>query len=144
MMSRQARLKAPGVLHHVMARGIEQREIFLDDRDRDEFVRRLSKVASSTALLVYAWSLIPKHFHLLVRTGKADLSQNMRSLMSGYAGYFKRRHGHVFHNRFTSIVCEEEVYLLERVRYMNPTTSFTYLSSTCSSHYGLIVTIRCS
>ena len=66
-------------------------------------------------MMVYAWSLMPNHFHLLVRTAKVPLSQGMRSLMSGYAGYFNRRHrrdGHVFQNRFKSIDCEEEVYLL--------------------------------
>ena len=121
-MPRQARLDAPGVLHHVMARGIERRRIFFDDRDRDDFLRRLSELAISTALVVYAWSLMPNHFHLLVRTGRVSLSQNMRSLMSGYAGYFNRRHrrhGHVFQNRFKSIVCDEEVYLLELVRYLH-------------------------
>ena len=121
-MPRQARLDAPGVLHHVMARGIERRRIFLDDRDREDFLRRLSELATSTALEVYAWSLMPNHFHLLVRTGKVSLSQNMRSLMSGYAGHFNRRHrrhGHVFQNRFKSIVCDEEVYLLELVRYLH-------------------------
>jgi putative transposase len=64
-----------------MARGIEARRIFSDDRDREDFLRRLSERATSTALVVYAWSLMPNHFHLLVRTGKVSLSQNMRSLM---------------------------------------------------------------
>jgi putative transposase len=64
-----------------MARGIERRRIFFDDRDREDFLRRLSERAISTALVVYAWSLMPNHFHLLVRTGKVSLSQNMRSLM---------------------------------------------------------------
>ena len=62
---------------------------------------------------------MPNHFHLLVRTGRHTLSENMRSLMSGYAGYFNRqhkRHGHVFQNRYKSIVCEEETYFLELVR----------------------------
>lgn len=121
-MPRQARLDAPGVLHHVMARGIERRRIFRDDLDLEDFVRRFSTVASSRDLMAYAWSLVPNHFHLLVRTGKTSLSQNMRSLMSGYAGYFNRRHnrhGHVFQNRFKSIVCEEELYLLELVRYLH-------------------------
>jgi REP element-mobilizing transposase RayT len=54
-------LDAPGVLHHVMARGIERRPIFIDDRDRDEFVRRLSDLALEGKLIVYAWSLMPNH-----------------------------------------------------------------------------------
>src|SRR3990172_4242197 len=121
-MPRQARLDAAGVLHHVMARGIEQGLIFRDDRDRDDFVRRLSELAEKEAWLIYAWALMPNHFHLLVRTGKNPLSRNMRSLMSGYAGYFNRRHkrhGHVFQNRYKSIVCEEETYFLELVRYLH-------------------------
>ncbi|MDP2156260.1 MAG: transposase [Nitrospirota bacterium] len=121
-MPRQPRLDAPGALHHVMARGIEQRMIFRDDRDREDFVRRLAGLAEKGAWLVYAWALMPNHFHLLVRTGKQSLSQNMRSVMSGYAGHFNRRHkrhGHVFQNRYKSIVCEEETYFLELVRYLH-------------------------
>ncbi len=94
----------------------------MDDDDREDFVNRLEALATSEAVLVYAWSLMPNHLHLLVRTGKISLSQNMRSLMSGYAGYFNRRHrrvGHVFQNRFKSIVCDEEGYLLELVRYLH-------------------------
>jgi len=121
-MVRQARLNAPGVLHHVMARGIERRPIFIDDRDRDEFIYRLSDLAQEGKLIVYAWSLMLNHFHLLVRTGKISLSRSMRSLLTGYAGYFNRRHrrhGHVFQNRFKSIICEEEPYFLELVRYLH-------------------------
>jgi putative transposase len=60
------------------------------------------------------------HFHLLVRTAKGSLSMSMRSLMSGYAAYFNRRHkrkGHLFQNRFKSVVCKDEQYLLELVRW---------------------------
>ena len=121
-MPRQARLDAPGVLHHVMARWIEQGLIFRDDRDMENIIRRLSELASKQAWTLYAWALMPNHFHLMVRSGKSPLSRNMRSLMSGYAGYFNRRHnrhGHVFQNRYKSIVCEEETYFLELVRYLH-------------------------
>ena len=121
-MPRQARLDASGVLHHVMARGIEQGLIFRDYRDREDLIRRLSELALKQAWSIYAWALMPNHFHLLVRSGKNPLSQNMRALMSGYAGYFNRRHnrhGHLFQNRYKSIVCEEEPYFLELVRYLH-------------------------
>jgi len=121
-MPRLARLDAPGVLHHVMARGIERRKIFLGDEDRDDFVRRVASLSTSGALVVHAWALLPNHFHLVVRTGRSPLSRSMRSLMSGYAGQFNRRHrrsGHLFQNRFKSIVCEEETYLLELTRYVH-------------------------
>ncbi len=121
-MPRGPRLDAPGVLHHVMARGIEGRQIFQDDRDREDFVRRLAAVSEAMGLGVYAWALLPNHFHLLVRTGRLPLARAMRSLLTGYAGAFNRRHrrsGHLFQNRYKSVVCEEEPYFLQLVRYIH-------------------------
>ncbi|MBI2000508.1 MAG: transposase [candidate division NC10 bacterium] len=121
-MPRQARLDAPDTLHHVMVRGIERRTIFRDDRDRADFVARLARVAEQGALTIYAWALLPNHAHLLVRTGTRPLARSMRSLLTGYAGAFNRRHkrvGHLFQNRYKSIVVEEEPYLLELVRYLH-------------------------
>lgn len=121
-MPRGPRLDAPGILHHVVVRGIERRPIFRDDRDRDDFVRRLSDSALAQAIRVYAWALLPNHAHLLVRTEGKPLARAMRSLLTGYAGAFNRRHhraGHLFQNRYKSIVIEEEPYFLEVVRYLH-------------------------
>ncbi len=121
-MARGPRLDAPGVLHHVMVRGIERRPLFRDDRDRDDFVERLAGLAQGGALSVYAWALLPNHVHLLVRTGTRPLARSMRSLLTGYAGAFNRRHrraGHLVQNRYRSIVVEEEPYFLELVRYLH-------------------------
>ncbi len=105
-----------------MARGIEQRKIFFDDQDRDEFVRRLGKLVNETQTLCYAWALIPNHFHLLLKTGRVPLATLMRRLLTGYAIVFNRRHsrsGHVFQNRYKSILCEQDVYLKELLRYIH-------------------------
>jgi putative transposase len=121
-MPRQARLDVPGALHHVMGRGIEGRALFSGREDREDFLDRVQKLVEKESLVVYAWALMPNHFHLLVRTTKVPLSHVMRKLMSGYAGYFNRKHrrvGHVFSNRFKSILCEEESYFLELVRYIH-------------------------
>ena len=79
-MPRQARLDAPGALQHVMARGIERREIFRDDNDRESFLDRLAGILEETRTQCYAWALIPNHFHLLLRTGATPLSKVMRWL----------------------------------------------------------------
>jgi len=121
-MPRQARLDAPGVLQHVMARGIERRKIFKDDKDRQSFLERLALILEKTQTQCYAWALIPNHFHLLLRTGPFPLSTVMRRLMTGYAVTFNRRHrraGHLFQNRYKSVVCEEDPYLLELIRYIH-------------------------
>jgi REP element-mobilizing transposase RayT len=105
-----------------MGRGLDRQLIFRDDQDRDDFTDRLAKLAETEAIGIYAWALLPNHFHLLVRTGKSPLARAMRSLLTGYAVVFNRRHrrsGHLFQNRYKSIVVEEETYLLELVRYLH-------------------------
>ena len=118
-------MDAPGVLTHVMARGIERRKLFVDNHDRDDFLRRVAALTDAGALAVYAWALMPNYFHLLVRTSSRPLPRSMRSLLTGYVGSFNRRHrrsGHLVHNRYKSIVCEQEPYFLELVRsiHLNP------------------------
>ncbi len=121
-MPRQARLDIPGLLQHVIVRGIERGKIFIDDTDRSRFVERLSALLVETVTDCFAWALIPNHFHLLLRSNRLELKQFMRRLLTGYAVNFNIRHkraGHVFQNRYKSIVCEEEIYLLELVRYIH-------------------------
>ncbi len=121
-LPRQARLDVPGSLHHVIVRGIERRRIVDDDKDRDDFVNRLGEIASDTGTIIYAWSLLTNHAHLLLRSSEVGISRYMRRLLTGYAiRYNKRhsRHGHLFQNRYKSIICEEETYFLELVRYIH-------------------------
>lgn len=121
-MPRQPRLDAPGTLHHVMVRGLDRQLLFRADADREDFVARVAKLAASGAWQVYAWALLPNHLHLLVRTGTRPLARTMRSLLTGYAGAFNRRHkrsGHLVQNRYKSIVVEEAPYMLELVRYLH-------------------------
>jgi REP element-mobilizing transposase RayT len=106
----------------VIARGIERRKIFPEDEDREDFLGRLETLVVKGGAQLLAWSLLPNHFHLLVRSGEIGLSTLMRRLLTGYAVVFNlrhRRHGHLFQNRYKSIVCEEEPYLLELVRYIH-------------------------
>jgi putative transposase len=60
-MPRLARLDAPGVLHHIIIKGIERRKIFRDNKDRDDFLNRLAKLLPETQTLCNAWALIPNH-----------------------------------------------------------------------------------
>jgi putative transposase len=120
-MPRQARLDIPGLVHHVMARGIEGRDIFRDNKDRENFLQRLMDILSETGgPSLYAWALMSNHFHLLMRPAEAHLSTIMQRLMTGYAVNFNRqrkRTGHLFQNRYKSIVVEEDPYFMELVRY---------------------------
>ena len=140
-MPRLARLDAPGVLHHIMIRGIERRKIFIDDRDREDFLDRLAKLLPETRTPCYAWVLIPNHAHFLFRTGPVPLATVMRRLLTGYVVTFNRRHrrsGQLFQNRYKSIVCQEDIYLRELVRYihLNPVRAGIVSSLTDLNHYA--------
>jgi putative transposase len=121
-MPRQARLDVPGALHHIMVRGINKSAIFRDDQDRSRFLDRLGENIVETQSSVYAWALMGTHIHLLVRSGRPGISKLMRKLLTWYAQYYNRRHrrtGHLFENRYKSILCDEETYLLALVRYIH-------------------------
>jgi len=121
-MPRGPRLDIPGALHHVMVRGIDRQNIFLSDADRNDLLCRLGEGVLRSGLRVYAWALMSNHFHVLLRSGSEGLSTTMRRLLTGYAVRFNRRHrrwGHLFQNRYKSILVEEDSYLLELVRYVH-------------------------
>lgn len=105
-----------------MGRGIEKTNIFKTEADREDFISRLADLAGKQAMKIYAWALLPNHFHLLCKTQNKPLASNMRKLLTGYVVNFNRRHkrhGHLFQNRYKSIVCQEENYLRELVRYIH-------------------------
>jgi putative transposase len=121
-MPRKSRIDATGALHHVMVRGIERGMVFRNDADREQFLERLGEILQDARAVCYAWALIPNHFHLLLRTGPVPISTVMRRLLTGYALWYNRKHrrnGHLFQNRFKSILCQEDIYLLELVRYIH-------------------------
>jgi REP element-mobilizing transposase RayT len=121
-MPRRARLDAPGTLHHVIIRGIEKRRIVNDVADRENFVRRLGELSAETKTNIYAWALMTNHAHILLRSSEFGLPGFMRRLLTGYAISYNRRHrrwGHLFQNRYKSIICDEDAYFTLLVRYIH-------------------------
>jgi putative transposase len=121
-MPRQARIDSPGALHHIIVRGIEKCTIFKDDQDRYNFTDRLGQIFEQTQTACYAWALMPNHFHLLLCTGTYPMATVMRRLLTGHAVYYNRRHkrvGHLFQNRYKSILCQEDGYFLQLIRYIH-------------------------
>jgi REP element-mobilizing transposase RayT len=105
-----------------MARGINGQKLFHDKKDLDRFLDRLEALFLKSDHTCYDWALMNNHFHLLVKSGDETLSSLMRRLLTGHAVYFNRRHkrfGHLFQNRFKSILCQEDTYFLQRVRYIH-------------------------
>jgi REP element-mobilizing transposase RayT len=105
-----------------MIRGIERRKIFNDDQDRKNFIERLSILLPEAKTRCYAWSFLSNHAHFLLRSGPAGIAALMRRLLTGYAVSYNRRHkrhGQLFQNRYKSIICQEDAYLQELVRYIH-------------------------
>lgn len=121
-MPRKARIDAVDAVQHIMARGIEGRNIFRNNTDRADFVERLASILKDTTTHCLAWALMPNHIHLLLRTGSMPMETVMRRLLTGYAVSFNlkySRQGHLFQNRYKSILCQEDIYLKELVRYIH-------------------------
>ena len=111
-----------GAVYHVITRGINRGEIFRDDADREEFLRRMEIAIEETGAKCYGWVLMPNHLHLIIRTGLKPLSDLLRKVLTGYAIYFNhkyQRSGYLYQNRYKSILCQEDKYLLELVRYIH-------------------------
>ena len=121
-MPRGPRLDSPGTLHHVIVRGIKGKEIVKDNKDRKDFLTRIGDIALETDTAIYAWALMKNHAHILLRSGSWGLSTYMRRVLSGYAVSYNKRHrgyGHLFQNRYKSILCEEDTYFKELVRHIH-------------------------
>lgn len=121
-MPRQARLDVPGALHHIMVRGINKAAIFDDDQDRQRFLERLGENIVKAKCSIYAWVLMTNHVHLLFKSGAKGISTVMRKFLTWYAIYYNHRHkrtGHLFENRYKSILCDEDNYLLALIRYIH-------------------------
>jgi len=121
-MPRQPRLDIPGALHHIMVRGINKSKIFADDQDKTRFLERLGLAVAEGQCSVYGWVLMDNHVHILFKSGRDGISRVMRKVLTWYAQYFNRRHGrtgHLFENRYKSILCDEDNYLLALVRYIH-------------------------
>ena len=124
-MGRPQRVQSPGSLYHVMSRGNAKQDIFLDDCDRLDFIEKLVEVIGEYTWACYAYCLMDTHYHLLIETPQANLSDGMHELNSYYCKRFNWKHGkvgHVLQERFNSPLIEREEHLREVIRYtaLNP------------------------
>ena len=124
-MARPLRIEFPGALYHVTSRGDRREAIYEDDQDRRRFLEVLAEVVARYGWVCHAYCLMANHYHLLVETPEANLSQGMRQLNGVYTQASNRRHGrvgHLFQGRFKGILVERDAYLLELGRYvvLNP------------------------
>ena len=121
-MPRPPRIEFEGALYHVMARGNGRKRIFLADDDHLRFLRQLRDNLQTHDVVLHAYVLMPNHYHLLLRTRRANLSRFMQRLNTSYALYFRFKHdapGHVFQGRYGAKLVENDEYLVALARYIH-------------------------
>ena len=121
-MSRPLRLEYPGAWYHVMNRGRRSEKIFFTDTDRETFLNVLREASGLWNMRVFAYCLMPNHYHLLVQTPHGNLSRCMRHVNGVYTQRFNRRNekeGQLFRGRYKAVLVDDDIYLLEVLRYIH-------------------------
>jgi REP element-mobilizing transposase RayT len=121
-MPRKPRIELGGALYHIMSRGNDRRKIFRTKADYLRFAQILAEQKAKFPFFLYAYCLMPNHFHLLIEMRDHSISRIMQRLLTGYSQYHNRKYkrtGHLFQGRYKSILCQTDQYLAELVRYIH-------------------------
>lgn len=124
-MARQLRIEFGGAFYHITSRGNLRDKIFFEDKDRERFLEILARTKERYGYLLHAYALMDNHFHLLIETPKANISQIMQNINTSYTVYVNkryRRRGHLYQGRFKAIIVDKDAYLVALSRYiqLNP------------------------
>jgi putative transposase len=121
-MPRPKREDFPGAFHHVMNRGARRQPIFKVPDDCQAFLDVLADVVARSDVEVHAYSLMPNHYHLLVRSMRGNLSEAMQQLDGSYTLRMNRRHrwdGPLFRGRFKSQILADPDYRRMALAYIH-------------------------
>jgi len=120
-MPRSARVLSETGVYHVMLRGNERKDIFIDDEDKVRFLDMLYAKRERESYYLYSYCLMDNHVHLVLKEANDSISRIMRRITTSYAGYFNRKYkrsGHLFQDRYKSENVESDSYLLTVIRYI--------------------------
>jgi REP element-mobilizing transposase RayT len=115
-------MEFPGAFYHIIVRGNQRQDIFVEDQDRVEYLRRLKHYKKERGFILYAFVLMTNHVHLLIETRNNPISKIMQLINLTYTQYFNKKYGkvgHLFQGRYKSFLCDRDEYLLGLVRYIH-------------------------
>jgi len=121
-MSRPWRIEYEGAFYHLLSRGNERSDIFVDEEDRSSFLDAVAEMSERFDIDIFAYVLMDNHYHLLVRTRRANLKKAMQWFGTTYTQRFNRRHfrsGHLFQGRYKSIIIQNDAYLMQLSYYIH-------------------------
>ncbi|HMA68512.1 MAG TPA: transposase [Candidatus Mcinerneyibacterium sp.] len=121
-MARPLRIEYPDAIYHIISRGTRKDNIYLENKDKEKFLKKLKETKTKYNLEIFSYCLMDNHFHLLIRTPLGNLSKAMHYLNTSYTNWFKAKHdivGPIFQGRYKSILVEDESYLLTLSSYIH-------------------------
>ena len=121
-MGRPLRITYPGAFYHITSRGNEQKPVYKNKRDREKFLEYLESATERYNAVIHLYCLMDNHYHLLIETPSANLSQIMLHINGAYTNYYnakRGRAGHLFQGRYKAILVEKDVYAKELSRYIH-------------------------
>ena len=121
-MARQLRVEFENAFYHITSRGNQRDKIFYDAADRERVLEILTRTKERYGFLLHAYALMDNHYHLLMETAKANLSQIMQNINTSYTVYVNRKYrrsGHLLQGRFKGIIVDKDRYLIALSRYIH-------------------------
>lgn len=121
-MPRVARKRSQSGVYHIMFRGNELKDVFIDDEDRSKFLNTLFEKSENENFSIYAFCLMNNHVHILLSGEHQLLGKLIKRINTSYVFFFNKKYdrkGHLFHDRYKSEPVETGEYLLEAVRYIH-------------------------
>lgn len=121
-MARQLRVEFENAFYHITSRGNQRDKIFYDVSDRERFLEILSRTKERYGFLLHGYVLMDNHYHLLMETPRANLSQIMQNINTSYTVYVNRKYqrsGHLLQGRFKGIIVDKDRYLISLSRYIH-------------------------
>lgn len=132
-MPRQLRQISSTGNYHVMLRGINRQDIFLDGQDYYKFIKEMKKTKEKYHYQIYAYVLMPNHVHIELKDDKNEIAKIMHRISVSYSIYFNKKYervGHVFQDRYQSKPIENTQYLLNLMRYIHQNPQKANISKT--------------
>ncbi len=121
-MARKSRIHRPGAVYHVIQRGNDRKDIFLDEQDRHRFYEILKNACERFGCRILAFCLMTNHIHLAVLVDDIPLSRIMQNLSQRYTQWYnwrQQKSGHVFQGRYKAVMVDGDAYLLELAAYLH-------------------------
>jgi REP element-mobilizing transposase RayT len=121
-MARQLRVEFEGAFYHITSRGNLGEKIFFKEGDKKKFLEMLKRTKDRYGYLLHAYALMDNHYHLLIETPKANISQIMQNINTSHTVYINKKYqrsGHLFQGRFKGIIVDKDAYLVTLSRYIH-------------------------